>query len=318
MLDGFEIARFLFDFRAEESGYLPGYKGGLLRGGFGYTFRSVACHQRGQDCRECKDKGGCAYSYIFETSPTQDDGKFSGYSDAPRPFVVEPDSNRRRKFVQGDSLEFGLVLIGKAIEYFPYFIFCFDELGRRGLGREKVRFRLEGVHGFHFRENQWFSVYDPRDRLLNDNLPAIGANQLSLKYDDTLSLEFLTPTRIKYRDKYISDLEFHVMIRNLLRRISMLMLYHCDTELDADINRLIAEARMVDVHNWDLRWRDWPRYSTRQNAEISLGGFVGKVTYVGNFDKFMPVIALGEQIHIGKNTTFGLGKYRIRHQGSGS
>jgi hypothetical protein len=228
--------------------------------------------------------------------------------------VVEPDDNRKRSFVRGDSLQFGLVLIGKAIEYLPYFIFCFDELGRRGLGRERVRFRLQGICGFDFQQSQWTSVYDPRDRLLNGNLPTVGANQLSLKCGDTLSLEFLTPTRIKYRDKYISDLEFHVMMRSLLRRISMLTLYHCDAELDPDINGLIADARMVDVHNWDLKWQDWSRYSSRQKAHVKLGGFVGRVTYTGDFGKFTPAIALGEQIHIGKNTTFGLGKYRINNR----
>jgi len=204
-----------------------------------------------------------------------------------------------------------LVLIGKAIEYFPYFVFCFDELGKKGLGRERVKFRLQDVCGFDFEKEQYISVYETKEHLLKDNLPIIRASELTFQTEQTLSLEFLTPTRIKYRGKYISDMEFHVMLRNLLRRISMLMLFHCETKLEIDDDKLIKEAKMVDVLDWNLQWNDWVRYSTRQNTRMKLGGFIGNVTYTGDFEKFMPFVTLGEQIHLGKNTTFGLGKYKI-------
>jgi len=94
-----------------------------------------------------------------------------------------------------------------------------------------------------------------------------------------------------------------------------MMFFHCDTELDVNFNDLIAGAKSIDVQHWDLEWRDWERYSTRKNTEIRLGGFIGNVVYKGDFERFMPFIALGEQIHIGKSTTFGLGKYQICKEG---
>lgn len=311
MLDEFEIAKFVLSFLALEEGHLPEYKGSVLRGGFGYVFRNIVCFHKQEECQDCSFQDRCAYSYIFETSPTEKSKRFSSYSDVPRPFVVEPSNEQKRSFAKGDSLQFGLVLIGKAIEYFPYFVFCFDELGKKGLGRERVKFRLQDVCGFDFEKEQYISVYETKEHLLKDNLPTICASELTFQTEQTLSLEFLTPTRIKYRGKYISDMEFHVMLRNLLRRISMLMLFHCETKLEIDNDKLIKEAKMVDVLDWNLQWNDWVRYSTRQNTRMKLGGFIGNVTYTGELEKFMPFVTLGEQIHLGKNTTFGLGNYKI-------
>jgi CRISPR-associated endoribonuclease Cas6 len=313
MLGDLRISKFIFNYSACSNGSLPEYKGSALRGGFGHIFKNVVCSKEQRDCKICKEKDGCVYLYLFETPAAQSDNMFSKYSDVPRPYVVDICDTSQRAFSKGDPFQFGLILIGKAIECLPYFIFGFDELGRRGLGIEKVKFDLQEVCGFDFDQNQWVQIYDPKIKILSDNLPTINADNLPYNLKETLSLEFLTPTRIKYRESYITNMEFHVMIRNLLRRISMLMLYHCDSVLDLDINELIEKSKTVDVLKWHLMWHDWTRYSSRQKELMELGGFIGRVTYKGDFECFMPFIALGEQIHIGKNTTFGLGKYQIQN-----
>lgn len=312
-LNRFKIVKFSFNFRAEENGNLPRYLGNTLRGGFGITFRKIVCSDRNRDCRTCDQSTNCVYPYIFETPGNEGNDKFSSYSDVPRPFIIEPDDNQKRVVIRGDPLQFRLILVGKAIDYLPYFIFCFDKLGKNGIGSRRIAFELDEVCGFNFLQNRWIKLYDARERILKGDLPIITANELSYESKDTLTLNFLTPTRIKYRESYITNMEFHVMMRNLLRRISMLMLCHCDSVLDIDINELIEESKTVEVLRWDLRWQNWTRYSSRKKELMELGGFIGNVTYKGNFDKFMPFIALGEQIHIGKGTTFGLGKYVIQY-----
>ena len=44
---------------------------------------------------------------------------------------------------------------------------------------------------------------------------------------------------------------------------------------------------------------------------MKLGGFVGQVTYAGDLEPFLPLLRLGTLVHIGKGTTFGLGKYEV-------
>ena len=45
-----------------------------------------------------------------------------------------------------------------------------------------------------------------------------------------------------------------------------------------------------------------------------LGGFVGRATFTfdgADLEQFLPLILLGKYIHVGKGTSFGLGKYEI-------
>lgn len=127
----------------------------------------------------------------------------------------------------------------------------------------------------------------------------------------TLHLSFLTPTRLKFDGNLSSTLEFHILIRNLLRRISLLSYFHCGEELVLDFKGLIEEAKNVTIQKGNLHWQDWERYSNRQETKMKMGGFIGSVIFKGDFEKFMPFLLLGEYIHVGKGTSFGLGKYEI-------
>ena len=45
---------------------------------------------------------------------------------------------------------------------------------------------------------------------------------------------------------------------------------------------------------------------------MNLGGFAGEIEYEGDgIDEFLPLIAAGELLHMGSNTSFGLGMYEI-------
>jgi CRISPR/Cas system endoribonuclease Cas6 (RAMP superfamily) len=45
---------------------------------------------------------------------------------------------------------------------------------------------------------------------------------------------------------------------------------------------------------------------------MKMGGFVGKVEYQGQVSEFIPLFKLGEKVHVGKATGFGLGKYDVQ------
>ena len=42
-----------------------------------------------------------------------------------------------------------------------------------------------------------------------------------------------------------------------------------------------------------------------------MGGMLGSVTYRGEMGVFLPLIQLCEKFHIGKHTSFGLGKIKV-------
>jgi CRISPR/Cas system endoribonuclease Cas6 (RAMP superfamily) len=47
---------------------------------------------------------------------------------------------------------------------------------------------------------------------------------------------------------------------------------------------------------------------------MKMGGFVGGVEYSGEVSDFLPLLKVGEKVHVGKATGFGLGKYVIDRQ----
>jgi len=125
----------------------------------------------------------------------------------------------------------------------------------------------------------------------------------------------LTPTRLKFDGNLSPKPEFHIFFRNLLRRVSLLSYFHCGEELALDFKGLIESSREIKAKKENLSWFDWERYSNRQETKMKMGGFIGSITFEGDFEKFMPFLLLGEFIHVGKGTSFGLGKYKIKWQG---
>ncbi|NWF51994.1 MAG: CRISPR system precrRNA processing endoribonuclease RAMP protein Cas6 [Nitrospirae bacterium] len=310
-------ASFRFNLMPLESLILPSYKGSTLRGGFGYAFKKVVCALKDKECSECLLKEKCIYSYIFETPPPSDTKIMRKYPSAPHPFIIEPPSEKRHGYSPGTELGFGLILIGKAIDYLPYFIFTFDELGRIGIGKGKAKYELKNVIC------DGKKIYDSETKTLKpSSLSNLKSYFLNLESEDLnrmhskinlLTINFLTPTRILYNGHLTLDLEFHILIRNLLRRLSLLSYFHCGGDPSEVVFKKIIElAKNVSVKERHLKWYDWERYSTRQDARMKMGGFVGEITFKGNFEPFMQIIEAGEVLHVGKGTAFGLGKYEIR------
>src|SRR5690554_1231650 len=91
LLGDFALTAYRFTFTAGEMGLeLPPFKGGTLRGGFGFIFKSICCTRLHKPCKGCEQEQDCPYAYIFETSPPPDARRLRNYEDIPRPFVIEP------------------------------------------------------------------------------------------------------------------------------------------------------------------------------------------------------------------------------------
>ena len=43
-----------------------------------------------------------------------------------------------------------------------------------------------------------------------------------------------------------------------------------------------------------------------------MGGIVGKITIKNPSDKLIKILVAGEVLQVGKNTSFGLGQYKLR------
>jgi len=375
----FRAARYEVVLEAGEAGLLlPAYKGSTLRGGFGSVFRRIVCSQKQHEkCGECLLKETCPFAYIFETSPPSGSAVLRNYTSVPRPFIFEPPLETKKVYLPGECLTFGLVLVGRAIEYLPYFIVSLKELGAVGIGVGRRSYNLHEIRAVDLSEQQqvvyrgddgtvcnadaavcggdiknWAEAQLNRSKLRSPQLsrPKLSKVKLSrpkfsrpklrgpfslhkilpaTPFTEPLITSLATPlatqhyepvrvtihlqtvTRMKYNGSFVYSLPFHVFIRGLLRRISSLMYFHHDCEWKADFSALIKQAEKIKTVQENTRWLDWQRYSSRQNGKINLGGLVGSITYEGDLGVFMPLLKLGELVHVGKGTVFGMGKYEL-------
>lgn len=309
----FKFAKFRFHLLPTEKIYLPHYKGSILRGGFGNIFKRAVCINNERDCNKCVLQEKCIYSYIFETPLPQNLKEKSKFKikRPPHPYVFEPPFASQIEYAPGEELIFNLILIGRGIEYLPYFIFIFEELGKRGIGRGRGKYELIGVdneEGERIYESgklaDNFKINSFQDIINECNFTEKGNHK-------QIKIKFLTPVRIILGGELTTKFDFNLFITNLLRRISWLSIVHCNEELEFNHKNFIAYAKDIKIKERNIKWYDWERYSSRQGIRMKLGGFVGNITFEGDLKEFLPFIKLGEYIHIGKQTSFGLGKYEI-------
>ncbi|GAB6158204.1 CRISPR system precrRNA processing endoribonuclease RAMP protein Cas6 [Desulfotomaculum varum] len=316
MLERFKLVKYEVVLKAGAAGLvLPPYKGSTLRGGFGSAFQRIACAQRNNICKNCLLKISCPYVYIFETTPPPGGQALRNYESIPRPFILEPPLDTKTNYAPGEQLTFNLILVGKAIEYLPYFIVSFKELGRNGMGKGRKEFTLQEIRAVNPLTGQTKAIYAEPDYLIKPHRFAITGSDFKatgFTRPGKLTINYKTMTRLKFADEYVERIEFHILIRNLLRRISSLAYFHHDWEIEADFAGLIERAGQVEIIKDNTRWVDWERYSSRQDNKINLGGVVGEVTYQGDIEEFLPLLLLGQYIHVGKAAVFGMGWYEVQ------
>lgn len=312
VIRGVRWARLRVVFRAEEPLHLPAYKGSTLRGAFGHAFKRIACPFRRQ-CETCGHRDVCVYAYVFETPGSADGSPLMRSSNVAHPFVLEPPETPEGEVNSGELFPLGLILVGRAISLAPYFLAACREMGRQGVGRGRGRCRLERVVAEDPGNPKGRIVYDGDRDLLAPAVPPWTLDDLHVGRGsrEYVTLEFLTPTRLRQDADLVVRPEFATLATALLRRISVLAEAHCGGQPPRDPRSILATARDVRVLNADLRWHDWERYSARQQTRMALGGFVGRVTLAGPLAPWWPLLRLGEVLHVGKGTAFGLGRYRI-------
>ncbi len=286
-----------------EPATLPPFKGSTLRGAFGIVFKNIVCiNKKISSCKECIISSKCVYKQIFEPDITKEDKKI----EISTPFILEPPYDKKTIYKKGDKFEFNCIITGKVVDYFPYFLLTFKKIGEKGIGIKgnRGRYKLEKI------KNPSRIIYEGEKDILKDFKRPVRFTLPALK-NNTLTLKFISPTRIKVGGKLINNLPFSLFLKVLLRRISILNKYYWEKENIPDYKKLLEKSSSIITVNSNFKWYDWQRFSYRKKTVMKLGGFTGEITYKGDLEEFLPFIKLGEIIHIGKNTSFGLGKYDI-------
>lgn len=292
---------------------LPPYLGSTFRGVFAASFRRLVCVTGAPVCEGCLLLNRCSYPYLFETPVPSavPEALQKRFRDAPRPYVLEAPFD----YAGEPEVELGLVLVGRAVDFLPYVIYVVDAMGKSGIGKARVRYRLKTVRDGS--QAHGAVIFRAEEKILRDGFHAITLAGLRKAEDETVrqaTLEFLTPLRVKkfggYHNVDEERIDFPVLMDLLLGRVEALSFLHCGGQW-APTDRLREEAQKIQVTGRHLSFRSLERYSNRQQRTLPLHGFVGTIAFAGPLAEFLPLLRLGEYLHIGAGTAFGLGRYRL-------
>ncbi|MEN3013935.1 MAG: CRISPR system precrRNA processing endoribonuclease RAMP protein Cas6 [Endomicrobiia bacterium] len=310
----FYFSLYRFTIKFEDQLKLLTYPGNILRGAIGSVLKETCCiNKKTKECDECIVKPNCVYVYLFESYPKEILPNFGATKDLPRPFVLEVD-HTKNLYQPQEEFEFNLILFGKATQYIPYFILTFENLSKKGIGTKnnRTKFQLTEVKNF------FDEVVYSQDRILRNLNSHVTLKQLLDKFDtktyrNEITLNFLSPTRIKEQGLILKEPQFISLFRAVYRRLLAILYFYCDQEIKFDYKMLTKKAKNVKIKNNNLTWSKWFRYSKRRKIVMELSGFIGKITYQTeeSLEDFLPFLILGQYTHIGKNCTFGLGRYEI-------
>jgi hypothetical protein len=299
--------------RTCEPARLPPYHGSLLRGAFGHALRRTVCTMGPrQACGGCSLRSACHYVRLFEPFAGRRAAFVAGAPASPKPFVIAPRSSRQ-SFERGELLELDLLLFGHAVELQGFAILACERMARHGLGSRRRRFELDEVC-YQDAAGEWHTGFRRGVRRWHRNAEPVLPSGEPLSGEE-LVLRFATPVRFKAGGRLVDRFDFRLLARRMLRRVVEIGEVHVsDRGPKAGFERLLAAADRVEVVRSDLRWHDWQRFSNRQRSKMQLGGVVGEMAVRGDLEPLSALLRTAEIVHVGKGTTFGLGKVEIVHQ----
>jgi hypothetical protein len=312
-------------------------KGNMLRGGFGHAFRRLCCVPQCKDAKTCPLATSCPYKAVFEPSPPPGTDRLSKNQDIPRPFVFRAPQTQQTHFHKGELFEFGLVLMGRALDFLPYFVLSFRELAAEGLGLNRARCALEKVEeigvtpvplgvepsvaAMHGGNPQPRVIYSAEDQLFRTHETKSAGEWIKARLQQIsigngaaqrVTIRFLTPTFLRADGEVVRQPEFHHLFKRLRDRINALGAFFGDGPLDVDFRGLGERAEKVLTVSAQTDWVERFRTSSRTHERHELSGFVGDATYEGELIEFFPWLTLGELAHVGKHAAWGNGHYEVK------
>jgi hypothetical protein len=306
------ISRFRFLLEALEPVRLPEYSGSAWRGILGHGLRRTVCVTRQPVCDGCLLRQTCLYSTFFE-SPAPSGLNGRRYDRLPHPFVLDVDPQTPRETAPGQAMRLGVTLIGTHHAQAPYLIHAMSVAGDRGVGREGGRFALVALEREpNLGQQDWQVVYQTSTgeyQQLETTPPTIPPPPA-----EAVKITLRTPLRVKRQGHFVGARDFLPidLLRTLCARLALLARLQGGNPESFGWDRLKHQSEGIAMSAAELRWHEWTRFSSRQNTLMQMGGLIGDFVLHGPaLATFWPTLWVGQWVHVGKGTSFGLGAYRL-------
>ncbi len=270
---------------SEESAQLPFYLGSTLRGVIGHTLQ--------------QDKE--AYDYLYRNYV------FSNHKmDVVNPYMIIPSLQEQGNYPKGSELEFEIILLGDAQCYTVSVIKALSRIHNLGLGVMRSPFILQKVLHKQDQRIIWQDGYFNSIAMRQEELP-----YLCLLDVKKVILQIHTPLRIRRKGKILLKIDFPTIFRNIANRMEELTKRYGGWVDKEEIASLMILSQDIIVVREELRLEELKRYSNRQGKTMDLSGLLGSIEFEGNITPFVPWLYAIQKLHIGRNTTFGMGNITV-------
>lgn len=242
---------------------------------------------------------------VFAAFMGGDDAR-AGESSRPRPWWMLPPLDTRLAFAPGDDLQLDLLFANPQPHWAGACAQALTALGDAGVGKMRGRFVL-----LRHETVPW----DASDSQPNPGPLTIGEMLESARtapYGGHLGVQLITPLRLKGEHVLVQQAPpGALLVQRVLARAAMLAGVRVHALPLAAL--ALEQAATLRITQQELHWDDLSRYSARQQAEVPMGGLTGWLRYSSNapLDAAFAWLSVGEWLHVGTKTTFGLGAYRL-------
>lgn len=291
-----------FTLRILQSCILPENKVSALRGGMGEMLLQHNCI-RDRQCRTCPFEEECVVHRILYTKMPRKPSFMKGEDSIG--YLIECE-NYETKFEEKETLDFFLTLFGKSIVHFGQYLQAFCQLGMSGLGKEAAQYeicRIVNQNGTSVLERRQIDMENCCPETVYEY---VMRRQKELqRYGFQQKVVFHTPLTLKFQGEYIQEFASEPIFAALSRRILM-MDYFIENYIDAvDFKPC---PHILEQRAWK---RNVTRYSSVKKSRVELRGIAGYFYLEDMLEEHLLYLLAGELLHIGKNSSFGFGRYRV-------
>lgn len=302
------LTRYRFTFRVTAPLRLPDYAGSTLRGAFGHALMQLS----GITKLDIDAKNplfiNSPYAQIFAPHDIPRAAMaMQLQNQIPVPYVIEAPLATGRTYREGESLAFDMVLTGGALAHLAVIILAWRRAFFRGIGNGDGTAELVSVANMNTQEN---SIYSEDEPVIAAHNTQLIVPEFTVPQD--VHLQLLTPLRVQQQGKVLSprELTASIFLRQLIRRVTLqAQLQQPDVFPIEEIRHLNILANEVQDER-RLQWLDWERFSSHQKQKMTLGGITGHLLLKAVPVELLPFIYVGQWLHLGKETAFGLGGYK--------
>ena len=288
-----------------EDAALPRQKASALRGGMGEMLLRINCI-RDRHCDQCPYEPECLVRRIMY-SKMRTQPEFMSAGDSVGYVICCED--RRENFEAGDTFEFSMMLFGRMAVYFGQILQAFQYLGYQGLGKEKAKFKIVRVTNSKLQ-----NILDGQNVYMERVTTQRIADYVSYRKEkrretpgNSAILILRTPLTIKSQGEQLSEVQAEAFFKSIVRRLYMLNCYEKSDAKAPEELESIPTLTMQSVRPVTVK-----RYSTTHDDRIGLEGIIGECRMENVSERNLELLYAGELVHVGKNTSFGFGRYTVK------